>query len=267
MSSKTAHNGLDHSILISTSDFHLEARLVSWDSEVFGIPVAQIEKLAITSSFTNTEAFLEFEAWVERNAIGIVSCRLDHTKLRESMFLENRGFRFVEMVLHPTLDRLGARSFPGDSPLIAPAEKVDLPELRVIAETAFSHERYHVDPRLNSRLANLRYGNWLESSFHHPRQVLLKISATDQLVGFFIVETLADASAYWHLTAIAPALQGQGYGLRAWQAMLARHKNEGITSVSTTISARNTAVLNLYAKLGFRFLPPEMTFHWIRSAA
>jgi hypothetical protein len=34
-------------------------------------------------------------------------------------------------------------------------------------------------------------------------------------------------------------------------------------AVTTTISSRNTRVLNLYAKLGFRFMPPEITFHWL----
>jgi hypothetical protein len=47
--------------------------------------------------------------------------------------------------------------------------------------------------------------------------------------------------------------------------MLLRHKTDGISAVLTTISARNTRVMNLYAGLGFRFRPPMMTFHWIRD--
>jgi hypothetical protein len=46
--------------------------------------------------------------------------------------------------------------------------------------------------------------------------------------------------------------------------MLQRHRNEGAAVITTTISARNVRVLNLYSKLGARFLPPEMTFHWLK---
>ncbi|MBK8535842.1 MAG: hypothetical protein IPL59_12375 [Candidatus Competibacteraceae bacterium] len=47
--------------------------------------------------------------------------------------------------------------------------------------------------------------------------------------------------------------------------MLRYHQERGQDVVMTTISARNVSVLNLYTKLNFRFLPPEMTFHWVRG--
>jgi ribosomal protein S18 acetylase RimI-like enzyme len=72
---------------------------------------------------------------------------------------------------------------------------------------------------------------------------------------------------YWHLTAVAPQCQGQGYGWRVWRAMLAHHARGGVRSVRTTITAGNVPVLNLYSKLGFRFLPPETTFHWLRESS
>jgi RimJ/RimL family protein N-acetyltransferase len=183
------------------------------------------------------------------------------------MFLEAQGFRFIEMVLHPRLAGLSALALPEDDLQIVPADAADLPGLVAIAEHAFIHERYHVDPRLDPRLGDRRYGRWVRSSLAHPTQRLLKVLDAERLIALFLVEKRTDGSAYWHLTAIAPSWQGQGYGRRVWQAMLRRHQVEGCESVTTTISARNTPVLNLYAQLGFRFLPPEMTFHWIPSRA
>jgi hypothetical protein len=46
---------------------------------------------------------------------------------------------------------------------------------------------------------------------------------------------------------------------------LLRHKGEGATSVETTISGHNLAVMNLYARLGFSFASAQMTFHRIRT--
>jgi RimJ/RimL family protein N-acetyltransferase len=81
-----------------------------------------------------------------------------------------------------------------------------------------------------------------------------------------VTENQPDGLCYWHLTAIAPAFQGRGYGKRVWREMLHFHQREGMKQIATTIAARNTPVLNLYASLGFRFQPPEITLHWLRDA-
>jgi RimJ/RimL family protein N-acetyltransferase len=249
---------------LSAPGLRLTAAVVPWDTEVFGFPVAQIYTLEVTDPLLcATEAYQGFQAWLDTNQVRVASCRLPHDRLRESMFLEAQGFRFVEMVLHPRIEALGGLEIPVDCITIVPAQEADLAALQGIAERAFSHERYHLDPRLESYLADLRYGRWVRNSLNHPRQRLLKVLDGERLVACFIVEARKKGEVYWHLTAVSPEYQGQGYGRRVWQAMLRRHGEEGFESVTTTISARNVAVLNLYARLSFRFLPPEMTFHWV----
>lgn len=255
----------------SRNDFALDkpslkllAGAVPWDSAVFGFPVAQIHTLDLIEPIGATSEYDAFRRWLDAEGIRIVSCRLPHDRLRESMFLESHGFRFVEMVLHPKIDNIQALDLPEENLTVASASKADVPELAEIAERAFSHERYHVDPRLNRKLADVRYGRWVKNSLDHLTQRLLKITDGGRLLAFFLVE-LQDRSAYWHLTAVAPEWQGRGYGLRIWQAMIRHHRAEACQQVATTISARNVAVLNLYAKLNFRFTPPEMTFHWVRE--
>jgi ribosomal protein S18 acetylase RimI-like enzyme len=90
---------------------------------------------------------------------------------------------------------------------------------------------------------------------------MLKAEADGHVIGFFIVERRADGGMYWHLTAIAPEFQGQGYGLALWQTMLSRHRGEEMAFVETTISAHNLAALSLYSRLGFSFTSAQMTFH------
>jgi RimJ/RimL family protein N-acetyltransferase len=46
--------------------------------------------------------------------------------------------------------------------------------------------------------------------------------------------------------------------------MLVQAKRAGAKRVRTSVVARNNRVLNLYARLGFRFSQPKMTFHWVR---
>lgn len=253
-------------IAIDTSSLAIECRLVPWDAEAFGFPVAQIDRLEVRDGNGAKADFRYVLDWADREKVQMMNCRLDHGCLRESFFLEDRGFRFVEMVIAPTLTKLELQECEPDSISIDLATQADVAALALIAEQAFGHERYHMDPRLDRSHADQRYGNWVRRTVGHNMQKLLKVTDGARVIGVFIVEIRDGRNAYWHLTAIAPQWQGQGYGRRVWCAMLRRHGLEGCASVTTNVSVRNVAVLNLYARLGFAFLPPQMTFHWLRDA-
>lgn len=255
----------DSGFSIDNKALSLVLQVVPWDSEVFGVAVAQIENLRVDRSQSVEPDFSAAQAWLDANKIEMVSCRLGHDRLDESFFLEQNGFRFIEMVLHPQIAALGEKIIDDQGLSVSTADIGDLQTLVGIAESAFGCERYHVDPRVDSEMANRRYGNWVKSAFVHPRQVVLKVEDNDQVVALFVVETIAPGYVYWHLTAVAPGFQGRGLGLRAWRAMLNYHQKQEALVVRTTISARNVRVLNLYSRLGFSFLPPEMTFHWVRA--
>ncbi len=252
-------------LTLSTTHLRLRCQPVPWDRQAFGFPVAQLVDLQVGDLRAAASDYQTVREWLHDQDIRILSCRLPHDQLRESMFLEDQGLRFVEMVLHPQLSALDRLSLPPDSLTITEAGPADLPALETIAGAAFRHERYHVDPRLDPRLGDVRYVRWVRNTIGHPLQRLLQVQDDSRLVAFFIVEVDGE-EAYWHLTAVAPEWQGQGYGRRAWQAMLHRHQCEGAKRICTTISASNTRVLNLYARLGFGFQPPSMTFHWVRDA-
>ena len=207
-----------------------------------------------------------FEATRDRAGVGLVSCRLQHDRLRESMFFESHGFRFIEMVYQPELALAGTVLVEDSQILpVRPAREADLPALLDIAGTAFHNERFHMDPRLGDQLSRARYQNWVRTSLDHPSQRPLVMTEGEAPVAFFVTEILPDKFCYWHLNAVAPAFQGQGYGLRAWRSMILYAASAGLQGVRTSIAARNERVLNLYARLGFRFHAPQMTFHWIRE--
>lgn len=247
---------------ISEGALRMEAGLVPWDMAAFNFPVAHISAIEVGNVSDAQREWSRFSAWLDATGARIASCRLDHQRLAESMFLEQHGFRFVEMVLHPYVMLDAVDRMSGDLH-IELATQADLPALRRIAETSFSHERYHVDPRLDKRLADIRYGRWVESALNHPQQRLFKLVDEGVTVALFVTEDRG-SDVYWHLTAIAPECQGKGYGRRAWTTMLAHHQVQGRRKLSTTISARNSAVLSLYSHLQFKFSAPDMSFHWVR---
>ena len=239
--------------------------LAPWEEAVCGFPVIQITNIQVLGPGAGTD-ILRFEQMRDAIGAGLVSSRLPHDSLKESMLLEDHGFRFIEMLHAPELD---LRKFKADANAgllpVRRASTDDLPPLLEIARTAFNNERFKMDPRLDPSISDQRFQNWVASSLHHPSQELYVVSDGARIIAFFVTELLSDGTCYWHLNAIAPDVQGQGYGRRVWLSMLEHAAGSGVKRVRTSIATRNHRVLNLYARLGFTFLPPSMTFHWVRT--
>ncbi len=249
---------------IDTPALQLSWSEAPWDSVLFGAPVLQISALALRDAGAADDIDTFVRARDRAGAL-LVSCRLRHDQLAESMLLEQIGFRFIEMLYQPERE-LTALAAASHGLQVCRATADDMPEILDAAGSAFGNERFHMDPRLSSAIGDIRYQNWVRSSLEHPVQRLHALRDGDTLVAFFVTEMRADGTCYWHLTAVAPGLQGRGYGRRAWEAMLEQARSEGASRVQTCIVARNHRVLNLYARLGFRFPPPLMTLHWVRPA-
>lgn len=240
--------------------------MVPWDSEIMNFAVAQLSNLILHDKASQTAATVLRDTFL-REGLRLVSARLPLSDLQASMFLEMVGFRFIEVTCQPRFPDLPSWSGRGETTGLEVIRVTDkenlLPMVEEIAGRAFRNERFHVDPRLDPRLSDERYRYWVRSTIvGHPTQSLYALREKEATIGFFITEDRPLHDVYWHLTAIAPEFQGRGYGLRAWKKMMEFHRQSGRTTITTTIVARNLAVVNLYAKLGFRFTKPEMGFHW-----
>ena len=236
-----------------------------WDSKVCCYPVLQISLIQILGSDAGNDLHI-FERERDRRGAGLVSCRLAHECMAESMLLEDHGFRFIEMLYQPELELPNQACLETTPRLdVSRARAEDLPVLCEIARTSFRNERFKMDPRLDSNVSDQRYQNWVSSSLQHASQQLYVIRDGNRVIAFFVTEMLEDATCYWHLNAVAPEAQGLGYGRRAWLSMLDQAAAAGAQRVRTSIVARNHRVLNLYSSLGFRFPPPLMTLHWVRN--
>lgn len=235
-----------------------------WDEVVCGYPVLQVTHMQVLGADAARD-ISAFERARDEVGAGLVSCRLPHDCLRESMLLEDHGFRFIEMMYQPEIALSG---FPVDVQenelSVSRATDDDMPFLLEVARTAFRNERFWMDPRIARGVSDKRYQNWVASSQQHASQELHVVRDMGQTIAFFVLEVMSDGICYWHLTALAPGAQGKGYGRRVWSAMLEYAARRGARRVRTSIAARNVRVLNLYAGLGFRFLPPTMTLHWVR---
>jgi RimJ/RimL family protein N-acetyltransferase len=236
--------------------------LVPWDTEITGWPVAEISRFEIVDLAIAKNHYSKFSDWCESQSIELCSCRINHDRLIESNFLQENGFRFIELNYRPELLMLQKLLFSSDPIKIEVALHADQDELAQMAGKIFQHGRFHQDPSIGSEIGNKRYETWLRNSFSNPTQSVYKCLIDEQIVAFFVVEYSKNKHVHWSLIGLAPGHEGRGIGTRVWQAMMQFHKNEGMASIGTSISSHNIAVLNLYVKLGFRFPLPQASFHW-----
>lgn len=236
-----------------------------WDEQVLGFPVIDLSNFRLAEGTQVEQAATDLRSWLSRSDAGMVSCRLSEASLKEGWVLEAAGFRFIEMMISPICTGLAQAPVGNPKINVRLADASDLDSLIAIASTAFGNERFHQDPRIDSEAADQRYANWVQDSFKHVAQNLYCVTCDDLIVALFVTENREPNSVYWHLTALDPTRTGVGLGEQVWRAMLDYHASMGAIEVKTKIAVRNTVVMNLYAKLGFRFEHPEMTFHWMRS--
>ena len=251
--------------ILSTDDVNITASIVPWDTDVLGFPVVSIDLFQITHNKKLNESFRLFEDWLDNTSVQLVTCRLKQKDINTSVFLQDKGFHLIETVLHPKLSNLQSIRNLESLYDVSEANKSEVSDISSMASKVFGHERYHLDPKIDSRDANLRYARWVKNSYADTEQKLLKITSDENILGFFVTEIRPKKLFYWHLTGLNPEYIGHGIGPDVWRAMILFHKSQGMEGILTTISAGNIPVLNLYSSLNFRFAPPEVTLHWHRQ--
>jgi ribosomal protein S18 acetylase RimI-like enzyme len=251
-----------HLETIRTEALLLSFYVVPWDSRILGVPVAQIADIRVSEPAGAARDYQSFSDWCARERIALCACRLEADRLADSMFLEERGFRFVELNYLPRLTGLQQQPTGDEGVSITPADHGDRTPLAEMAARIFRHGRLHDDPRIGAKLGDRRYRAWLENAFSSPHQRVLKCSVDGEIAGFFVVEDREEGHCFWSLNGLAPGNEGRGLGKRVWRSMLNLHRAEGAHTVSTSISSHNVAAFNLYVGLGFRFPPPSLTLQW-----
>lgn len=251
-------------LALATPALRLAAALVPWDTESFGVPVAQVQHIEVHDRPAADVEMQRLLAWFDLQGVDLAACRLDHSRLLESAALERIGFRFIEMVygmeINPQSLQHGTDASLGVH--WRRACKADLAELQQLAADAFATGRWNMDWSVGQALGGHRYADWVARSLADAKHEVLCAVVDGQTTGLFIIEPAGDGSVYWHLTAVGPKWQGKGIGKAMWCSMLHRHARDGVTSVHTTISARNVPVVNFYARLGWRFVNCQMSYHW-----
>jgi hypothetical protein len=174
----------------------------------------------------------------------------------------------VDLSLQVALIRLKSRTRTLRSGSVRPAAAADHAGIEQIAATSFDFGRYHRDARFPRALADRRFGLWMRNTLREgrPEHRFYVMGPEGTPTAFMFVE-VRESRVRLQLGGVS---RSTGHGLQGpllFAGVLDALEAEGARSVVATISAANTAVLNIYASLGFHASKPEFTFHWHRPGS
>lgn len=209
-----------------------------WDSRVFGIYTAEILEYS-----TDTLA-------LAKSKPGHYTLKLN--PLEDKSLALAYGFYYCDTLLEPVCKK-GELSISSHHDFQL-TENAPFTDLLKICHGAFSHGRFHRDPYLDKTLADNRYDQWLEDLAENGK--VYGLLMCNNIAGF-----IATKDNQLQLHAIAKEHQGKGFAKYWWSSVCDHLFAQGYETVTSSISASNLPVLNLYTSLGFRFLGSLDAYH------
>ncbi len=213
-------------------------RIVPWDSVAFGICAYECTEFTLEALKSATQIK------------GHYTIRIDPLASKQSLY--DYGFYYCDTLIEPYCTE---ESFvPFDLMDVSVSASVELDPLLALCHGAFLHGRFHRDFNLSQARANQRYDNWLAQL--HAAGKVHGLIYRGQLGGFIAVD-----GCKLVLHALAKSLRGLGLAKYLWTPVCRALFDRGFAEVTSSVSATNLAVVNLYSRLGFRFRNPVDIYH------
>jgi ribosomal protein S18 acetylase RimI-like enzyme len=234
--------------------------LVPWDSETFGIRIADLEIGTDSECPSALDLSRALRDWSRGHGVQLIGASVPTAAVAHIDALQAAGFRYLDTTLRVTYQDLQSTALPASLVELRPGRASDVHRVLAIAGCAFTHGRYHADRHLDSERANQRYRDWVTRAVSSAGRQELYVAAFDDDVRAFSVIEMSGTTGHLHLIGVAP--QWQRPPLGATLATLRLFQSRGAVVVHSKISAANIVALNVHAHLGARFHSPAALLHW-----
>jgi hypothetical protein len=178
--------------------------------------------------------------------------------------LAEAGFFHTQSQVRFRLDLRRVRATPSAAELVV--ERADVASFGVAPEEMrpFLHERFYALPGADAARVTARYARWsAELIREHPR-TCRRFLREDRVQGWFLAQP--DGSMV-NLTLAMLAAESVTSGYDVYARAATEFADLGFNIGWASFSVSNTAVQNIYASLGARFVEPSEYWMWIRDHA
>ncbi|MDP1722125.1 MAG: GNAT family N-acetyltransferase [Candidatus Gottesmanbacteria bacterium] len=253
---------------ITVRNASLTYAAIPWDCQYLDNTTIQIKKFTFTTKQEAKHLLFTITKQLKLAKGDLLFLKTSPLDIKHLHILTSLGFYVIEEAVEISFDlsdwnpnAFSQHAMRGYR--LVSATKSHLPSIKKIAGSAFTHDRYHLDPNIPARGANKRFIGWVETSMKSTDEVFAFVDANSVVIGFFIIAKNPDGTNL-RLAAIDPSLVGKGLGKLLYYSMFSILKKRGDTSIQTQISLNNTAVLNVYTYLVHpKVTRVEMVLHFI----
>ncbi|MBT0663407.1 hypothetical protein KI809_03750 [Geobacter pelophilus] len=249
-------------------------REIPWETRNLGV-----KSFAITEDFITNPDQAILQDTITRNTLEFgsifIQARIGQPDRGTVQLLEQAGFYFVETALVPysifknndvlsrfVVDMSGF--YPDWYDLcdlhvftINKSDSALRSEVMDIAGESFVADRFHLDFKCSKKIADRRYIYWVDDMLGDKTITFDVLQYIGKTVAF-----MARKESSILLAGVSTQYINSGLGSFFWLSVLKQMMNEGFTQVNSMISANNMPVLNMFARIGFKFKNPSVTLHY-----
>ena len=217
-----------------------------WDSKVFGINTFEIVYNSEEKEILNQV----LKKIVSENQVGHYTIKVNPLFCKN--ILHEYGFYYCDTLIEPYCNSENLMIFNKEG--ISLLSSVPLEELVKISNSAFAYGRFHRDFKINKNQADSRYNSWLKELYQEKK--VWGIMYYEELAGFW-----GFSKNKIVLHALSNQYRGRGMAKYFWSKACQQLFSRGYSELTSSISAANLAVLNLYSSLGFKFRNSVDVYH------
>ncbi len=174
--------------------------------------------------------------------------RLATADTRSLDAFEAAGFRVVDTSVTLETEELPEPAAQGDVVRLATPD--DASAVERVARASFTLSRFHLDPRIDSAVADEIKARWAANFFHGRRGDHMVVAQREgELAGF--VQLLVAPDGLLIIDLIAVAASHRRRGLAGAMIRFAAHTCGRVTRLRVGTQASNVESLRMYQKLGF----------------
>jgi ribosomal protein S18 acetylase RimI-like enzyme len=218
-------------------------RLLTWDSEFFGFPIASVllERL-------DDAAIAAIDSWCEARDVRCLyyECNAaDQDSIRRA---GRGGFEVVDVRLLFT-GRSHAMAADGPAAL-RDATEADVPALRAIAAQSHRDSRFFADPRFSAERAAELFATWIANAVAGHADRVLVADRDGEVAGYSALRRQPGGRGRIDLFAVAPPHRRQGIGRQLIRSSCAWLAAQGVPTVFAATQARNASAQRAYQRCG-----------------
>ena len=239
-------------------------RFLPWDSNFFGIRIAQVE-----ANHLDSKSVLEVDQWCKQNDIQCLYFLADPEYKVTTRIAEENQFHLVDVRItmqhENSPNRKAMQILPNVS--IRPYQPSDLPVLRDISRTSFTKTRFYSDLCFSREKCDELYDVWIKNSCEGFADEVLVADLDGVPLGFSTCHIRSNQQeGDIGLIAVKEQERGKGIGKKMVYGSLNYFHNHEVDKVYITMQGSNIIAHRLSERAGFMMSSVRLWYHkWMKD--